>query len=99
MAILLLATATEYYFGTLIMSLVFTSIAGFTFAVAARADLARPLLSILVFRLSAQVAMTIGTGTLVAATVLSDTPSCTSSRLRLIHVFGAPSRPPGYRDL
>jgi hypothetical protein len=82
MAILLLATATEYYFGTLVMTLVFTGIAGFTFAVAARADLARPLLSILVFRLSAQVAMTIGTGTLVAATVLSDTPTCTSSRLR-----------------
>ena len=82
MGILLLATGTEYYCGTLIMSLIFTGIAGFTFAVAARADLARPLLSILVFRLSAQVAMTIGTGTVVAATVLSDTPACTSSRLR-----------------
>ena len=37
MGILLLATGTEYYCGTLVMSLIFTGIAGFTFAVAARA--------------------------------------------------------------
>ena len=82
MGVLLLATAVEYYFGTVVMSIIFVGLATFTFVVAARADLARQLLSILVFRLSAQVAMTIGTGTLLLTTVLTDTPPCTSSRLR-----------------
>lgn len=82
MGILLLATILEHCCGTFIMTVTFMGIASFAASVAARADLARPLFSILAFRLSAQIAMTIGTGSLVLTTILSDTPACTSSRLR-----------------
>lgn len=62
MGVLLLATLLEHFCGTLIMAVTFVSTAAFAVSVAARADLARPLFSILAFRLSAQIAMTIGTG-------------------------------------
>ena len=51
---------------TLVMALTFVGSAGFAVSVAARAELARPLFSILAFRLSAQIAMTIGTGSVRA---------------------------------
>ena len=66
MGVLLLATIMEYFAGTFIMTVAFVGIAGFAFSIAARADLARPLFSILLFRLSAQIAMTFGTGTVRA---------------------------------
>lgn len=82
MSILLFATLCEFYLGTLVMVVIFAGTAAACFAIASRADLARPLLSILIFRLSAQIAMTLGTGSLILTTVLSDTPACASSRLR-----------------
>ena len=82
MSVLLLAALVEYYLGTLVMILIFVGSALLSFHMALRADLLRPLLSILIFRLSAQIAMTIGTGSLILTTIVSDTPMCSSSRLR-----------------
>jgi len=82
MIVLLAATLLEHIAGTIFMMAVFVGLAGYAFSVAARADLARPLLSIFAFRLSAQVAMTIGTGSLLLTTMLSDTPACSSEGLR-----------------
>ena len=82
MIVLLSATLVEHFAGTLCMMTIFVGIVAYAFLVAAQADLARPLLSIFFFRLSAQIAMTIGTGSLLLTTMLSDTPSCTSDRLR-----------------
>jgi len=82
MIVLLAATLLEHIAGTIFMMAVFVGLAGYAFSVAARADLARPLLSIFAFRLSAQVAMTIGTGSLLLTTMLSDTPACSSDGLR-----------------
>ena len=82
MIVLLSATLVEHVAGTLCMMTIFVGIVAYAFLVAAQADLARPLLSIFFFRLSAQIAMTIGTGSLLLTTMLSDTPSCTSDRLR-----------------
>lgn len=62
MGVLLAATLLEHLCGTLSMAVVFLGLAGAGFMVAARADLGRPLLSILAFRLTAQLAMTVGTG-------------------------------------
>ena len=62
MGVLLLATVIEHFCGTFVMAVVFVGSAAFAVSVAARADLAPPLFSILAFRLSAQIAMTIGTG-------------------------------------
>ena len=62
MAVLLAATLVEHLSGTLPMAIIFLGIAAGGFVVAARADLGRPLLSILAFRLTAQLAMTVGTG-------------------------------------
>ena len=67
MAVLLLATVLEHFCGTVVMAVTFVGAAAFAVSVAARADLARPLFSILIFRLSAQIAMTIGTGSVRAA--------------------------------
>lgn len=64
------------------MALLFLGLAALAFAVAARADLGRPLLSILAFRLTAQLAMTVGTGSILLTTVLHDTPSCSSDVIR-----------------
>lgn len=61
MGVLIIASVVEHLLGTITMSVVFVGIAGCAFAVAKQVELARPLLSILLFRLSAQVAMTIGT--------------------------------------
>mmetsp|Transcript_39068 Transcript_39068/g.91406 ORF Transcript_39068/g.91406 Transcript_39068/m.91406 type:complete len:386 (-) Transcript_39068:946-2103(-) len=82
MGVLLAATLVEHFCGTLVMAVIFLGFAAMAFAVAARADLGRPLLSILVFRLSAQLAMTIGTGSILLTTMLHDTPACTSDLLR-----------------
>ena len=62
LGVLLLATLLEHFCGTLVMSATFIGTVAFCVSVAASADLARPLFSILAFRLSAQIAMTIGTG-------------------------------------
>ena len=62
MGVLLLATVIEHFCGTFVMAVIFVGSAAFAVSVAARADLAPPLFSILAFRLSAQIAMTIGTG-------------------------------------
>eukprot|EP00966_Prymnesium_polylepis_P238076 5505653-Prymnesium_polylepis.1 len=48
------------------MAIIFLGLAAGGFLVAARADLGRPLLSILAFRLTAQLAMTVGTGSVSA---------------------------------
>jgi len=82
MAVLLAATAVEHYFGTICMALLFFGLAALVFVMAAHADLGRPLLSILAFRLTAQLAMTIGTGSILVTTVLHDTPSCSSDVIR-----------------
>ena len=62
MGVLLAATLVEHLSGTLPMAVIFLGLASCGFVIAARADLGRPLLSILAFRLTAQIAMTIGTG-------------------------------------
>eukprot|EP00965_Chrysotila_dentata_P199738 6179559-Pleurochrysis_carterae.AAC.4 len=62
MCVLLAATLVEHFCGTLVMAVLFLGFAAMAFAVAARADLGRPLLSIMAFRLTAQLAMTLGTG-------------------------------------
>ena len=62
MSVMLLATLVEHYAGTLVMIVIFSGIAIFAGMVACSTELARPLLSILAFRLSAQIAMTLGTG-------------------------------------
>mmetsp|Transcript_47691 Transcript_47691/g.158980 ORF Transcript_47691/g.158980 Transcript_47691/m.158980 type:complete len:272 (-) Transcript_47691:575-1390(-) len=82
MAVLIAASIVEYSLGTLSMAVVFVGIACSAFACARQAQLARPLLSILAFRLSAQCAMTFGTGSVLLATLLHDTPACTSSTIR-----------------
>ena len=82
MAVLIAASIVEYSLGTLSMAVVFVGIACGAFACARQAQLARPLLSILAFRLSAQCAMTFGTGSVLLATLLHDTPACTSSTIR-----------------
>lgn len=82
MGVLLAATLVEHLSGTVPMAIIFLGLAAGAFAVAARADLGRPLLSILAFRLTAQLAMTIGTGSILLTTMLHDTPACTSERLR-----------------
>ena len=83
MGVLVMATVTEHYFGTLIMATVFLGLVSCIFAVAARADLGWPLFSILLFRLTAQIAMTIGTGSVLLTTILQDTPLCSSDRLNV----------------
>ena len=82
MAVLLAATVLEHYCGTFVMAFCFIGVAAFAVSIAGRADLARPLFSILIFRLSAQIAMAIGAGSLVLTTILSDTPTCSSSLLK-----------------
>jgi len=82
MAVLVAASIVEYYCGTFAMTLIFVGIVLACFAVASDAQLARPLLGILTFRLSAQLAMTIGTGSVLLVTLLHETPQCTSSVLR-----------------
>jgi len=82
MGVLLTATLVEHLSGTLPMAIIFLGLAAGGFLVAARADLGRPLLSILAFRLTAQLAMTVGTGSILLTTMLHDTPACTSDRLR-----------------
>ena len=81
MGVLLLATLVEHFCGTLVMSIAFLGVAWLVYSIASRADLARPLLSILVFRLTAQLAMTIGTGSVILTSMLHDTPTCVSDRL------------------
>jgi len=82
MCVLLAATLVEHFCGTLVMAVLFLGFAAMAFAVAARADLGRPLLSIMAFRLTAQLAMTLGTGSILLTTMLHDTPVCTSDLLR-----------------
>jgi len=82
MLVLLAATLVEHVAGTIVMMVTFVGLAAVAYSIAARADLARPLLGILAFRLSAQLAMTLGTGSLLLTTMLSDTPACASDRLR-----------------
>ena len=124
MLVLVAAALVEHVAGTLVMAVCFVGLAACAFSVAARADLARPLLGIMAFRLSAQFAMTLGTGSvrfrqpcmllgggprsmgvrpdpldthadalivplvctshvqLLLTTMLSDTPTCASERLR-----------------
>ena len=60
--VLLTATLVERMSGTLLMAITFLGFAAFGFIVAARADLGRLLLSIFAFRLTAQLVMTVGTG-------------------------------------
>jgi hypothetical protein len=62
MLVLLAATVLEHLAGTICMIVCFTGLAAAAYSVAARADLGKPLLGILAFRLSAQLAMTLGTG-------------------------------------
>lgn len=59
MGILVLATLTEYAFGTLVMLAIFLTIAYLAWSVASRADLGQPLIGILAFRLVAQGMMTV----------------------------------------
>ena len=82
MAVLLGATLVEHLMGTVFMAISFVGIAVLAFSIASRADLARPLFSILAFRLTAQLAMTLGTGSVLLATMLHDTPQCATDRLR-----------------
>lgn len=82
MGVLVAATMVEYGCGTSAMTLLFVGLVLSCFAVASSAQLARPLLGILTFRLSAQLAMTIGTGSVLLVTLLHETPACTSSVLR-----------------
>ena len=67
MGVMLLATLVEHVAGTIVMAFIFAGIAIFAGMVACSTELARPLLSILAFRLSAQIAMTIGTGSVRCA--------------------------------
>lgn len=62
MGVLLVSMLVEHFCGTLTMAFIFLGTAALAFTIASRADLARPLLSILAFRLTAQLAMTVGTG-------------------------------------
>ena len=82
MVILIAATLFELVAGTVPMLVIFTSVAAAAYCVAARADLAAPLLSIFIFRLVAQLAMTIGTGSLLLTTIVHETPACVSLRLK-----------------
>lgn len=82
MAVLVGATVVEHLCGTVVMTVLFFGLAGFAYSVASRADLGRPLLSILAFRLTAQFAMTLGTGSVLLTTMLHNTPTCSSGRLR-----------------
>lgn len=82
MGVLVAATVVEYGCGTAAMTVIFVGIVLSCFTVATSAQLARPLLGILTFRLSAQLAMTIGTGSVLLVTLLHETPQCTSSVLR-----------------
>ena len=82
MAVLLGATLVEYLMGTVFMTISFVGLAVLAFSIASRADLGRPLFSILAFRLTAQLAMTLGTGSVLLTTMLHDTPQCATDRLR-----------------
>lgn len=82
MAVLVGATVVEHLFGTVVMMVVFLGLAAFAYSIASRADLGRPLLSILAFRLTAQFAMMLGTGSVLLTTMLHNTPACSSERLR-----------------
>ena len=62
LGVLLLATLLEHFCGTLVMSATFIGTVAFCLSVAASAGLIRPLLSIFAFRISAQITMAIGTG-------------------------------------
>ena len=79
---LLGATLVEHLMGTVFMTISFVGLAVLAYSIASRADLARPLFSILAFRLTAQLAMTLGTGSVLLATMLHDTPQCATDRLR-----------------
>mmetsp|Transcript_37183 Transcript_37183/g.92496 ORF Transcript_37183/g.92496 Transcript_37183/m.92496 type:complete len:208 (-) Transcript_37183:790-1413(-) len=80
MGVLLAATLVEHLSGTLTMAVLFLGIAAGGFLIAAQAELGRPLLSILAFRLTAQLAMTIGTGT-VSRSFSREEPHPPSERL------------------
>ena len=82
MAVLVGATIVEHLCGTAVMALLFVGLAAFAYSVASRADLGRPLLSILAFRMTAQFAMTLGTGSILLSTMLHNTPACSSEQLR-----------------
>ena len=82
MSVLLGATLVEHLMGTVFMTISFVGLAVLAYSIASRADLARPLFSILAFRLTAQLAMTLGTGSVLLATMLHDTPQCATDRLR-----------------
>ena len=81
-SMLLGASLVEHLCGTVFMSISFVGPAVLAFSIASCADLARPLVNILAFRLTAQLAMTLGTGSVLLSTMLHDTPQCASGRLR-----------------
>ena len=82
MGVLVAATLVEHACGELAMVGVFWGAACAMYYISHRVDLLWPLLGILLFRLSAQLAMGVTTGSVLLTTLVAETPACTSDRIR-----------------
>ena len=82
MGVLVAATVVEHACGELAMVGVFWGAACAMYYISHRVDLLWPLLGILLFRLSAQLAMGVTTGSVLLTTLVAETPACTSDRIR-----------------
>ena len=82
MGVLVAATLVEHACGELAMVGVLWGAACAMYYISHRVDLLWPLLGILLFRLSAQLAMGVTTGSVLLTTLVAETPACTSDRIR-----------------